>query len=212
MAGRGGTAFALAAVAAAALAAPAAARVKRSVVNGAPAPGPYAAAAAAAAAAPRAGSPGSCAGLPGVWTGFVGVRPLYDEYSLGFPSGGPPGAFTAVVLRPAPDGEGWTFGAGQLGAGNTTVTLTLDNGLTLTGNVSADCGTLFWDNGSSWARKSGIDVVHIVAMNHLDGEKRGGRRGGGRDMGRERERERARRSTTTGPVEDRRRRAPRETH
>jgi hypothetical protein len=153
-----------------AAAAPAAARQRRSVVHGEPAPAPYAAAAAAAASASRAGAPGSCAGMPGVWTGFVGTRPLYDEYDIGFPAGGGPGAFTAIVLRPVPGGEGWTFGAGQLSGDNSSATLTLDNGLTLHGNVSSDCGTLYFDNGSSWARKSGIDVVHIVAMNHLDGE------------------------------------------
>jgi hypothetical protein len=119
----------------------------------------------------RAGAPGSCNGLPGVWTGYVGTRALYDEYDLGYPAGGGPGAYTAVVLAPPPGtgSEGWTFGAGQLSPDNTTTTLTLDNGLTLTGNVSSDCGTIVWDNGSSWARKSGIDVVHVVAMNHLDG-------------------------------------------
>lgn len=109
-----------------------------------------------------------CDSLPGVWTGYVGSNPLYDEYDLAFQTGAPSGQWTAVVLRPAPSGEGWTFGTGQLENGNTTTVLTLDNGITLNGNVSSDCSIVYWDNGSSWRKTSGIDIVHLVMMNHLD--------------------------------------------
>ena len=114
-------------------------------------------------------SDSDCSNLPGVWTGFVGAKPLYDEYSLQYQSGAPPGAFTAVVIRGAAGGEGWTLGNGQLAADNRSAVITFDSGVTLHGNVSADCSTIAWEeNGSSWQEASGIDVVHLLSMSHID--------------------------------------------
>lgn len=111
-------------------------------------------------------APISCAGLPGVWTGFIGSRALFDEYSLVYEDGATPGEFEAVVIHDS--GGGWTLGVGQLSADNTTVVLKLDVGLTLTGTVDATCSVLTFDNGSSWHRTSGIEVVHLLSMSHID--------------------------------------------
>ena len=110
-----------------------------------------------------------CSTLPGVWTGFVGTAPLYDEYSLQFEAGAPPGAFTAVVVRGAPGGEGWTLGSGQLSADNRSAFIVFDTGTSLHGNVSDDCSVISWEeNGSSWQEASGIEVVHLLSMSHID--------------------------------------------
>ena len=108
----------------------------------------------------------SCATLPGVWTGFVKGAPLFDEYDLAFEAGAAPGAFTAVVIRGA--GDGWTLGQGQLSADNRTATITFDTGTTLAGNVSEDCSTILWDNDTAWQETSGIEVVHLLSMSHID--------------------------------------------
>jgi hypothetical protein len=108
----------------------------------------------------------SCSTLPGVWTGFVRGVPLYDEYDLQFEAGAAPGAFTAVIIRSA--GDGWTLGQGQLSADNRTAVITFDTGTQLAGNVSADCSVIFWDNDTSWQETSGIEVVHLLSMSHID--------------------------------------------
>jgi hypothetical protein len=112
--------------------------------------------------APPASSPRDmdCSNLPGVWTGFF-PQPLNDEYELAWTQ---QGGFTSVMIR----GGGWSLGTGQLGPDNTTAKLVFDTSVTLLGKVSDDCETIAWDNNSTWRKKSMIDVVHIVAMNHLD--------------------------------------------
>lgn len=115
---------------------------------------------------PRGKAGGSCdASVPGTWTGFEGVTPLYDEYELlwrgpSFPAG----AFTSTFVS---GGGGWGLGEGQLSADNSTATISFDTGISLHGNVTDGCTTISWDNGSSW-RKSLKKRVHVVAMNHLD--------------------------------------------
>ena len=120
----------------------------------------------AAAAGASFASP-SCAALGGVWTGFVSRVPLYDEYYLAFEAGAAPGAFSAVNVRASEPG-GWTIGAGQLSPDNSTVTIAFDTGVTLRGNVSADCALLEWENGSQWKETGGIEVVHLLSMSHID--------------------------------------------
>ena len=107
----------------------------------------------------------TCETLPGTWTGFEGTTPLYDEYELEWTSGFPPGVFTSVIIR----GSGWSLGQGQVFSNDTLkVTIQFDTGLVLNGSRSENCHTIVWDNGSTWKKMSGIDVVHIVSMNHLD--------------------------------------------
>lgn len=109
-----------------------------------------------------------CSTLPGVWTGFLPpTTPLYDEYDLQYETGAPFGEFTAVVIRAASPG-GWTIGRGQLSQNNRSVTIVFDTGLTLQGNVSQDCSAFFWENESVWQESSGIDVVHLLSMSHID--------------------------------------------
>ena len=108
----------------------------------------------------------SCASLPGVWTGFVKRVPLYDEYDLQFETGSAPGAFTAVVIRGA--GDGWTLGQGQLSADNATAVIVFDDGTVLHGNVSESCATIDWDNDTSWQETSGVEIVHLLSMSHID--------------------------------------------
>jgi hypothetical protein len=114
---------------------------------------------------------GTCDGLPGVWTGFVGggtnPQPLYDEYDLQYESSAPPGEFTAVVIRPAGP-MGWTLGKGQLSADNKSCTIAFDTGLILQGTINDACTGIVWDNGSSWGRTSGVEVVHLLFMSHID--------------------------------------------
>ena len=109
---------------------------------------------------------GGCDTLPGVWTGFVSGKPLYDEYELHFESGAPPGEFVAVVIRGA--GDGWTLGRGQLAADNRSATISFDTGTVLSGNVSEDCSAIAWDNDTQWQESSGIEVVHLLSMSHID--------------------------------------------
>jgi hypothetical protein len=109
-----------------------------------------------------------CSTLPGVWTGFFPpTKPLYDEYDLQFETGAPIGEFTAVVIR-ASSPNGWTIGKGQLSLDNRSVTMVFDTGLTLFGNVSEDCSAIFWNNDSVWQEDSGIDIVHLLSMSHID--------------------------------------------
>ena len=108
-----------------------------------------------------------------MWTGFVNGVPLYDEYDLAFEAGAAPGAFTAVMIRctgcdGGALGEGWTLGEGQLSADNRTAVIVFDGGPTLHGNVSEDCSTILWDNNSAWQETSGIEVVHLLSMSHID--------------------------------------------
>ena len=109
----------------------------------------------------------SCASLDGVWTGYMARAPLYDEYYLAFETGAAPGAFSAVNVRPSQPG-GWTLGKGQLSPDNTTVFISFDDGVTLHGNVSSDCALLEWENGSQWKETSGVEVVHLLSMSHID--------------------------------------------
>jgi hypothetical protein len=114
---------------------------------------------------PRGREGGPCdASIPGSWTGYMGSLALRDEYELIWrgPSF-PVGAFTSTFVSGVP---GWGLGQGQFSADNTTAVISFDTGVVLHGNVSGDCTTLTWDNGSSW-RKSLKKKVHIVAMNHL---------------------------------------------
>jgi len=121
----------------------------------------------AAAAAASAASAASCAALDGVWTGYMARAPLYDEYYLAFEAGAAPGAFSAVNVRSSAPG-GWTLGTGQLSADNATLSMTFDTGLTLQGNVSANCTLLSFDNDSQWQETSGVEVVHLLSMSHID--------------------------------------------
>ena len=93
--------------------------------------------------------------------------PLYDEYYLAFEAGAAPGAFSAVNVRPSAPG-GWTLGKGQLSPDNATLAITFDTGLTLRGNVSGDCTVLAFENGSQWKETSGVEVVHLLSMSHID--------------------------------------------
>lgn len=102
--------------------------------------------------------------IPGVWTGFESSGPLYDEYSLQWVPGNPPGVFSAVMIR----GGGWTLGNGNIDFSAGTATINFDTGVFLSGSVSSDCKTFMWNNTSVWRAQSNIDVVHIIGMNHLD--------------------------------------------
>lgn len=105
-----------------------------------------------------------CNSIPGTWTGFL-PQPLYDEYQLDWTPDLGAGAFSAVAIR----GGGWTLGQGFISADNTTATIVFDTGVSLSGNVTDGCTTIMWNNTSIWRQKAGgIDVVHIVSMNHLD--------------------------------------------
>ena len=112
----------------------------------------------------------ACDNFAGTWTGFEGTTPLYDNYQLSWRGGEyPTGAFTAVYIS-APS---WSLGVGQFSADNSTIVMTLDASATdvLHGTVSDGCATIAWDNGSFWRRTTNLPKrVHMVAMNHLDGE------------------------------------------
>jgi len=97
----------------------------------------------------------------------MGRTPLYDEYYLAFETGAAPGYFSAVNVRPSAPG-GWTIGKGQLSKDNTTVLIQFDVGGSLYGNVSSNCAVIDWENGSSWQETSGIEVVHLLSMSHID--------------------------------------------
>lgn len=109
----------------------------------------------------------SCDGLPGVWTGYVGGLPLGDSYQLAWRDPAyPAGSFTSIYIAGGPS---WTLGFGQLTADNASAVLELDTGGTLHGNVTDNCTTLAWDNGSAWRKTSALPKhVHLVAMSHLD--------------------------------------------
>lgn len=112
------------------------------------------------------GPGGPCDGsIPGSWTGFEGAgrTPLGDLYSLTWSEPSSPGAWTATMEQ----GGGWGVGHGQFNADNSTTTISFDSGVNLTGNVTANCTSIYWDNDSSWSKvvpKPVITDVHIIAM------------------------------------------------
>jgi hypothetical protein len=110
----------------------------------------------------------TCDALSGTWTGFVGSQPLFDSYELKLRGAFfPQGSFTSVYIGGTV--PTWTIGFGQLSADNTTVSLTFDNGVALTGTVSDDCTTMTWENGSSWSKSTAVPkTVHLLFLTHLD--------------------------------------------
>lgn len=105
--------------------------------------------------------------IPGSWTGsFPPSPPLGDQYFLNWTEPFT-GAWTATMVQ----GGGWTTGAGQFSPDNRTASIAFDTGVKLTGNVSANCSDITWDNDSLWQSVPTpvpITDVHIIAMNHLD--------------------------------------------
>lgn len=62
--------------------------------------------------------------------------------------------------------DGWSTGAGTLSSDNSTALLRLDNGIVLSGTVSAGCTTITWNNTSLWKKvvpPTVITDVHIIA-------------------------------------------------
>lgn len=91
----------------------------------------------------------SCAGLPGTWVGYTGNVAIGDAYTLAWQVAYPPGYFTAVYVTV---GGSWTLGQGILSSDNTTVAMSFDSGVSVTGKVTDACTTILWDNGSAWRK------------------------------------------------------------
>lgn len=108
--------------------------------------------------------------LAGVWINYDGQqRVTGDEFDI--PKAGAQdtaGSFTVVVLRRV--NATWTLAKGVIATNNTIALTVVDTGDVHYGEVQDDCSTIVWPhwNASAWRRHSGQDVVHIVAMNHLD--------------------------------------------
>lgn len=101
--------------------------------------------------------------LPAPLASRLTAQPLRDLYEL-VPRDDVPGGFSALIVEtPSPS---WSLGLGVLT--NSSVAITFNTGVALSGSLDAACGTISWNNTSQWVVVPPITQVHLVFMNHLD--------------------------------------------
>lgn len=111
----------------------------------------------------------TCDSFAGAWTGLLNSNtPLLDEYSLSLASPpAPVGAFVCAMVHTS--GPSWSNCTGLLARDNSTVNITFNTGLAMSGIVAPGCQTIVWDNGSIWQRYVQLPIrIHVVPHTHDD--------------------------------------------
>lgn len=105
--------------------------------------------------------------LPGVWDGYYGgVAAASESYNLSW-STNSTGAFLIEHLLPNPDP--WSYALGQMSPDNESALAAFPQvDVTLNGSVSYGCQIIYWNNTSTWIKRTNVTKVHLLFMSHLD--------------------------------------------
>jgi hypothetical protein len=106
--------------------------------------------------------------IPGAW------KYESESYNATWNATGGPGGFSFVYL-PSQGGSPrkmWSHMYGNFAAGNTTAVAYFDNGHVGHGNVSANCASIHWDDGTTWTAQLPPQYaqyqVHLCPHTHDD--------------------------------------------